>query len=68
MKRTKELNYVHYLLRVIGKSTEAWSSSILKTIQKRLLDKGNKYDGNYTPLYLDDHGKEVEMQRNSAVI
>lgn len=37
------------------------------TIRKRFLDGGNGYNGEYIPLYLNEKGEEIEMQRNSAL-
>ena len=68
IKSTKELKYVHYLLRIKNQVTKEWSEMILTTIRKRILDGGIRYDGNYKPLYINFKGDEVEMQKNGAFI
>lgn len=66
MKSTKELKYVHYLLRVRNQTTKCWHDMILETIRRRILDKVRRYDENYKPMYLDFKGEEVEIQRNTT--
>lgn len=68
IKSTKELKYVHYLLKVKNQVTKEWSEMILATIRRRFQDGGNKYDGNYRPLYINLKGDEVEMHKNEAFI
>ncbi|KAK1392039.1 hypothetical protein POM88_011095 [Heracleum sosnowskyi] len=66
MKTTQELKYVHYLLRWKNKVCKEWSDMILSTIRRRL-DGNRNFYGNYTPMYLNQRGQDVEMQRGSAV-
>lgn len=67
VKSTKELKYVHYLLKAGNEVSKLWSRMILSTIRKRFVDGEKRYYGNYTPLYLNTKDEEVEMQRNSAI-
>lgn len=67
MKSTKELKYVHYLLKPKNQVYVSWSNMILNAIRKRIQDGSKNYDGNYAPLYISESGQEVEMQKNSAV-
>ncbi|KAK1382174.1 hypothetical protein POM88_019909 [Heracleum sosnowskyi] len=66
MKTTQELKYVHYLLRWKNKVCKVWSDMILSTIKRRL-DGNRNFSGNYTPMYLNQRGQDVEMQRGTAV-
>ncbi|KAK1371557.1 hypothetical protein POM88_037649 [Heracleum sosnowskyi] len=66
VKTTKELKYVHYLLKWKNRVCKEWSDLILSTIRLRF-DEGRNYDGNYTPMYLNMRDQEVEMQRGSAI-
>ncbi|KAK1369592.1 hypothetical protein POM88_035684 [Heracleum sosnowskyi] len=66
VKTTKELKYVHYLLRWKNKVCKEWSDMILSTIKRRL-DEGRNFNGDYTPMYLNLRGQDVEMQRGTAV-
>ncbi|KAK1380079.1 hypothetical protein POM88_026823 [Heracleum sosnowskyi] len=66
MKTTQELKYVHYLLRWKNQVYKEWSDIILSTIRRRL-DGNSNFDGNYTPMYLNQRGQDVEMQRGTAV-
>ncbi|KAK1360233.1 hypothetical protein POM88_044707 [Heracleum sosnowskyi] len=66
MKTTQELKYVHYLLRSKNKMCKEWSDMILSTIRRRL-DGNSNFNGNYTPMYLNQRGQDVEMQRGTAV-
>ncbi|KAK1357061.1 hypothetical protein POM88_050317 [Heracleum sosnowskyi] len=66
MKTTQELKYVHYLLRWKNQVYKEWSDMILSTIRRRL-DGNSNFDGNYTPMYLNQRGQDVEMQRGTAV-
>ncbi|KAK1364445.1 hypothetical protein POM88_040006 [Heracleum sosnowskyi] len=66
MKTTQELKYVHYLLRWKNQVYKEWSDMILSTIRRRL-DGNSNFNGNYTPMYLNQRGQDVEMQRGTAV-
>ncbi|KAK1359921.1 hypothetical protein POM88_044395 [Heracleum sosnowskyi] len=66
VKTTKELKYVHYLLKWKNEVCKVWSDMILSTIRRRF-HEGNNYNGNYTPMYLNLRGQDVEMQRGTAV-
>ncbi|KAK1385769.1 hypothetical protein POM88_023504 [Heracleum sosnowskyi] len=66
MKTTQELKYVHYLLRWKNKVCKVWSDMILSTIRRRL-DGNSNFNGNYTPIYLNQRGQDVEMQRGTTV-
>ncbi|KAK1367763.1 hypothetical protein POM88_033855 [Heracleum sosnowskyi] len=66
MKTTQELKYVHYLLRLKNQMCKEWSDMILSTIRRRL-DRNSNFNGNYTPMYLNQRGQDVEMQRGTAV-
>ncbi|KAK1394509.1 hypothetical protein POM88_013565 [Heracleum sosnowskyi] len=66
MKTTQELKYVHYLLRWKNQVYKVWADMILSTIRRRL-DGNSNFDGNYTPMYLNQRGQDVEMQRGTAV-
>ncbi|KAK1352207.1 hypothetical protein POM88_053471 [Heracleum sosnowskyi] len=66
MKTTKELKYVHYLLRWKNQVCKVWSDMILSTIRRRLNGNSN-FNGDYTPMYLNQRGQDVEMQRGTAV-
>ncbi|KAK1372473.1 hypothetical protein POM88_028666 [Heracleum sosnowskyi] len=66
MKTTQELKYVHYLLRWKNKVCKELSDMILSTIRRRL-DGNRNFNGNYTPMYLNQRGQDVEMQRGTAV-
>ncbi|KAK1371387.1 hypothetical protein POM88_037479 [Heracleum sosnowskyi] len=66
VKSTKELKYVHYLLKGKNEVCKEWSNIILSTIRQRF-DGGRNYDGEYTLMYLNLRGQEVEMQRGSVV-
>ncbi|KAK1394678.1 hypothetical protein POM88_013734 [Heracleum sosnowskyi] len=66
MKTTQELKYVHYLLRSKNQICKEWSDMILSTIRRRL-DGNSNFNGNYTPMYLNQRGQDVEMQRGTAV-
>ncbi|KAK1405458.1 hypothetical protein POM88_005063 [Heracleum sosnowskyi] len=66
MKTTQELKYVHYLLRWKNQVYKEWSDMILSTIRRRL-DGNSNFDGNYIPMYLNQRGQDVEMQRGTAV-
>ena len=61
IKSTKELKYVHYLLRLKNQVTKELSEIILATIRRRILDGVIRYDGNYKPLYINFKGDEVKM-------
>ncbi|KAK1387259.1 hypothetical protein POM88_015437 [Heracleum sosnowskyi] len=67
IKSTKELKYVHYFLKKKNKVCKEWSGIILATIRQRFQDGGKKYDGKYTPVYLNLRDQEVEMQRGGIV-
>ncbi|KAK1390006.1 hypothetical protein POM88_018184 [Heracleum sosnowskyi] len=66
VKTTKELKYVHYLLRWKNEVCKVWSDMILSTIRRRL-DGNRNFNGDYTPMYLNQRGQDVEMQRGTAV-
>ncbi|KAK1394261.1 hypothetical protein POM88_013317 [Heracleum sosnowskyi] len=66
MKTTQELKYVHYLLRSKNQICKEWSDMILSTIRRRP-DGNSNFNGNYTPMYLNQRGQDVEMQRGTAV-
>ncbi|KAK1368040.1 hypothetical protein POM88_034132 [Heracleum sosnowskyi] len=66
MKTTHELKYVHYLLRLKNQMCKEWSDMILSTIRRRL-DGNSNFNGNYTPMYLNQRGQDVEMQKGTAV-
>ncbi|KAK1371186.1 hypothetical protein POM88_037278 [Heracleum sosnowskyi] len=66
MKTTHELKYVHYLLRWKNQVYKEWSDMILSNIRRRL-DGNSNFNGNYTPMYLNQRGQDVEMQRGTAV-
>ncbi|KAK1372305.1 hypothetical protein POM88_028498 [Heracleum sosnowskyi] len=66
MKTTQELKYVHYLLRWKNQVYKVWADMILSTIRRRL-DGNSNFDGNYIPMYLNQRGQDVEMQRGTAV-
>ncbi|KAK1351406.1 hypothetical protein POM88_054379 [Heracleum sosnowskyi] len=66
MKTTQELKYVHYLFRSKNQMCKEWSDMILSTIRRRL-DGNSNFNGNYTPMYLNQRGQDVEMQRGTAV-
>ncbi|KAK1365979.1 hypothetical protein POM88_041540 [Heracleum sosnowskyi] len=66
VKTTKELKYVHYLLKWKNKVCKEWSDMILSTIRRRF-QEGKNFNGNYTPMYLNLRGQDVEMQRGTAV-
>ncbi|KAK1356527.1 hypothetical protein POM88_049783 [Heracleum sosnowskyi] len=66
MKTTQELKYVHYLLRLKNQMCKVWSDMVLSTIRRRL-DGNSNFNGNYTPMYLNQRGQHVEMQRGTAV-
>ncbi|KAK1402414.1 hypothetical protein POM88_002019 [Heracleum sosnowskyi] len=66
MKTTQELKYVHYLLRSKNQICKEWSDMILSTIRRRL-DGNSNCNGNYIPMYLNQRGQDVEMQRGTAV-
>ncbi|KAK1402014.1 hypothetical protein POM88_001619 [Heracleum sosnowskyi] len=66
MKTTQELKYVHYLLRWKNQVCKVWADMILSTIRRRL-DGNSNFDGNYIPMYLNQRGQDVEMQRGTAV-
>ncbi|KAK1372218.1 hypothetical protein POM88_028411 [Heracleum sosnowskyi] len=66
MKTTQELKYVHYLLRSKNQMCKEWSDMILSTIRRRL-DGNSNFNGNYTPMYLNQIGQDVEMQRGTAI-
>ncbi|KAK1373222.1 hypothetical protein POM88_029415 [Heracleum sosnowskyi] len=66
MKTTQELKYVHYLLRWKNQVYKEWSDMILSNIRRRL-DGNSNFNGNYTPMYLNQRGQDVEMQRGTAV-
>ncbi|KAK1377273.1 hypothetical protein POM88_033466 [Heracleum sosnowskyi] len=66
VKTTKELKYVHYLLRWKNEVCKVWSDMILVTIRRRL-DGNRNFNGNYTPMYLNQRGQDVEMQRGTVV-
>ncbi|KAK1368062.1 hypothetical protein POM88_034154 [Heracleum sosnowskyi] len=66
VKTTKELKYVHYLLRWKNEVCTVWSDMIFATIRRRL-DGNRNFNGNYTPMYLNQRGQDVEMQRGTAV-
>ncbi|KAK1379789.1 hypothetical protein POM88_026533 [Heracleum sosnowskyi] len=55
VKSTKELKYVHYLLRCKNKVCKEWSDMILSTIRRRF-DEGKNFNG-----------EDVEMQRGTFV-
>ncbi|KAK1372998.1 hypothetical protein POM88_029191 [Heracleum sosnowskyi] len=65
MKTTKELKYVHYMLKWKNE-VYVWSDMILSTIRRRFLE-GKNYTGDYTPMYLNLRDQDVEMQRGTAV-
>ncbi|KAK1378500.1 hypothetical protein POM88_025244 [Heracleum sosnowskyi] len=60
VKTTKELKYVHYLLRWKNEVCKVWSDMILSTIKRRL-DGNRNFNGDYTPMYLNQRGQDVEM-------
>ncbi|KAK1379655.1 hypothetical protein POM88_026399 [Heracleum sosnowskyi] len=66
MKTTQELKYVHYLLRWKNEVCKVWSDMILSTIRRRL-DGNRNFNGDYTPMYLNQRGQDVEIQRGTAV-
>ncbi|KAK1394055.1 hypothetical protein POM88_013111 [Heracleum sosnowskyi] len=66
VKTTKELKYVHYLLKWKNKVCKEWSDMILSTIMRRF-DEGRNYNGDYTPMYLNLRDQDMEMQRGTAV-
>ncbi|KAK1393726.1 hypothetical protein POM88_012782 [Heracleum sosnowskyi] len=66
VKTTKELKYVHYLLKWKNEVCKEWSDMILSTIRRRF-DEGKNYNGDYTPMYLNLRDQDVEMQRGSAI-
>ncbi|KAK1388151.1 hypothetical protein POM88_016329 [Heracleum sosnowskyi] len=66
VKTTKELKYVHYLLRWKNEVCKVWSDMILSTIRRRL-DGNINFNGDYTPMYLNQRGQDVEMQSGTAV-
>ncbi|KAK1362942.1 hypothetical protein POM88_038503 [Heracleum sosnowskyi] len=66
VKTTKELKYVHYLLKWKNEVCKVCSDMILSTIRRRFLE-GRNFNGNYTPMYLNLRGQDVEMQRGTAV-
>ncbi|KAK1404093.1 hypothetical protein POM88_003698 [Heracleum sosnowskyi] len=66
VKTTKELKYVHYLLKWKNKVCKEWSDIILSTIRRRF-DEGRNFNGDYTPMYLNLKDQDVEMQRGTAV-
>ncbi|KAK1357004.1 hypothetical protein POM88_050260 [Heracleum sosnowskyi] len=66
MKTTQELKYVHYLLRSKNQICKEWSDMILSIIRRRL-DGNSNFNGNYIPMYLNQRGQDVEMQRGTAV-
>ncbi|KAK1364805.1 hypothetical protein POM88_040366 [Heracleum sosnowskyi] len=66
VKTTKELKYFHYLLKWKNEVCKVWSDMILSTIRRRF-HEGKNYNGNYTPMYLNLRGQDVEMQRGTAV-
>ncbi|KAK1366762.1 hypothetical protein POM88_042323 [Heracleum sosnowskyi] len=66
MKTTQELEYVHYLLRWKNQVYKVWADMILSTIRRRL-DGNSNFNGNYIPMYLNQRGQDVEMQRGTAV-
>ena len=68
MKTTKELKYVHYILKVKDKTTEIWSNIILSKIRKRIMDGSSSYDGKYIPTNIEWSNNEVKMKEKSAVI
>ncbi|KAK1387712.1 hypothetical protein POM88_015890 [Heracleum sosnowskyi] len=66
IKTTKELKYVHYLLKWKNEVCKVWSDMILSTIRRRFLE-GKNYTGDYTPMYLNLRDQDVEMQRDTAI-
>lgn len=66
MKSSKELKYVHYLLRVEHEASKRLSTNILETIRRKVLTNKVKYNGIYVPLYITYSGEEAEMPRNTA--
>ncbi|KAK1369588.1 hypothetical protein POM88_035680 [Heracleum sosnowskyi] len=66
MKATQELKYIHYLLRWKNKVCKEWSDMILSTIRRRL-DGNRNFNGNYTLMYLNQRGQDVEMQKGTVV-
>ncbi|KAK1396951.1 hypothetical protein POM88_006814 [Heracleum sosnowskyi] len=66
VKTTKELKYVHYLVKWKNEVCKVWSDMILATIRRRL-DGNRNFNGNYTPMYLNQRGQDVEMQRGTAI-
>ncbi|KAK1379283.1 hypothetical protein POM88_026027 [Heracleum sosnowskyi] len=66
LKSTKELKYVHYLLKWKNRICKEWSNMILSTIRRRF-DEGRNYNGDYTPMYLNLRDQDVEMQRGTVV-
>ncbi|KAK1378013.1 hypothetical protein POM88_024757 [Heracleum sosnowskyi] len=60
VQTTKELKYVHYLLKWKNGVCKEWSDMILSTIRRRF-DEGRNYNGDYTPMYLNLRDQEVEM-------
>ncbi|KAK1351429.1 hypothetical protein POM88_054359 [Heracleum sosnowskyi] len=66
VKTTKELKYVHYLLKWKNEVCKVWSDMILATIRRRFLE-GKNFNGNYIPMYINLRGQDVEMQKGTAV-
>ncbi|KAK1369607.1 hypothetical protein POM88_035699 [Heracleum sosnowskyi] len=66
VKTTKELKHVHYLLRWKNEVCKVWSDMILSTIRRRL-DGNRNFNGDYTPMYLNQRGQDMEMQRGTVV-
>ena len=65
---TKELKYIHYLLRVEDETSRLLSSMILANITRRILDNDLYYFGSYVPKYINFREQEVKLKKGEAVI
>lgn len=65
---TKELKYIHYLLRVTNSLSKLWSIIILSTIRNRIMDGGNTYSSEYIPSYNDLLKNENLIKKKSTMI
>ena len=68
MKVVPKLKYIHYLLRVEDKVTRNWSSMILESIRRRVMNKEDKYSGEYVPTYRNYTDQEMKMEKGAAVL